>query len=50
MMRWVGGIYPPDTALSGSYRPYRLTDAFDAILYLPLVRAEADPGGQPRIP
>jgi len=49
LMRWVGGIYAPDTAPSGSYRPYRLTDAFDAVAYIPIVRAEADPGDQPVI-
>jgi erythromycin esterase-like protein len=49
-MRWVGGLYAPGTALSGSFRPYRVTAAFDAILYFPVVHAEADPGDQPIIP
>lgn len=49
-MRWVGGLYAPGTPPSGSYRPYRLTDAFDAIVYIPRVKAEADPGDRPAIP
>jgi erythromycin esterase-like protein len=50
MMRWVGGLYAPGTALSGSYRQYELTDAFDAVVYFPVVQAEADPGDRPLIP
>jgi erythromycin esterase len=49
-MRWVGGLYAPATALSGSFRPSRLMDAFDAVVYFPVVRAESDPGDQPVIP
>ena len=49
-MRWVGGIYAPESAPSASYRPYRLTDAFDAVVYIPNVEAEGDPGDQPVIP
>ena len=49
-MRWVGGIYAPDSAVSASYRPYRLTDSFDAVVYVPVVRAEADPGDRPLVP
>jgi erythromycin esterase len=49
-MRWVGGLYASDSAPSASYRPFRLTDAFDAVVYVPVVHAEADPGDQPVIP
>jgi erythromycin esterase-like protein len=49
-MRWVGGLYDPNSAPSASYRPFRLTDAFDAVVYVPVVKAEGDPGDQPVIP
>lgn len=49
-MRWVGGLYAPDSPPAGSYRPYRLTEAFDGVVYFPTVRAEADPGDRPVIP
>lgn len=49
-LRWVGGLYAPDTAPSGSYQPYRLTEAFDAIAYFPRVSADTVPTDRPRIP
>ena len=33
--RWINVLYAPDTPASGSYRPYRLTAAFDGIAYFP---------------
>lgn len=47
-LRWVGGLYAPNSPPSASYQPYRLTAAFDAIAYFPVVSAEeipADRGG-----
>jgi erythromycin esterase len=49
-MRWVGGIYAPDTPSSGSYRPYRLTEAFDAVAYIPAVTAEDLPADRRPVP
>jgi erythromycin esterase len=49
-LRWIGGLYAPETPPGGTYRPYRLTDAFDAIVYFPRVAAEDIPAGLPRIP
>ncbi|HEX8640443.1 MAG TPA: erythromycin esterase family protein [Allosphingosinicella sp.] len=49
-LRWIGGLYDPATPPSGSYRPYRLTAAFDAIIYFPRVTAEAIPADRPVVP
>ncbi|HWT13137.1 MAG TPA: erythromycin esterase family protein [Allosphingosinicella sp.] len=49
-LRWIGGLYAPDTPPAGSYRPYRLTEAFDAIAYLPAVAAEDVPPDRPAVP
>jgi erythromycin esterase len=49
-LRWVGGLYAPSTAPSGSFQPYRLAAAFDAIAYLPSVSAEDIPRDRPLIP
>lgn len=49
-MRWVGGLYAPGTPPSGAYQPYRLTESFDAVIYVPRVTAEADPGDRIAIP
>lgn len=40
-LRWIGGVYAPDSLPSATYQPYLLTAAFDAIAYFPSVRAEA---------
>jgi erythromycin esterase len=39
-LRWIGGVFAPDTPPSGTYQPYRLLEAFDAIAYFPRVAAE----------
>lgn len=49
-LRWIGGIYAPDTLPGATYRPYRLTEAFDAIAYFPAVTAEDAPSTRPRVP
>lgn len=49
-MRWIGGLYAPDSAPSASYQPYRITAAFDAIAYFPVVAAEATPPPRPVVP
>ena len=49
-MRWVGGLYAPDTAPTGSYQPYRLTRSFDGIIYFPSVAAEEPGPARPLIP
>jgi erythromycin esterase len=49
-LRWIGALYAPDTLPSGAYRPYRLTAAFDAIVYLPRVGAEPIPAERPVVP
>ena len=49
-MRWIGGLYAPDSDAGAGYRPYRLTEAFDAIVYLPLVTAEPIPPDRPVVP
>ena len=49
-MRWIGGLYAPDSAPSAAYRAYRLPMAFDAIGYFPRVTAEPIPAGRPVVP
>ena len=49
-LRWIGGLYAPDSLPGASYRPYRLTEAFDAIVYFPTVAAEDIPGDRPSVP
>jgi len=49
-LRWIGGLYASDTLPQATYRPYRLTDAFDGIVYFPRVAAEAIPTDRPRVP
>lgn len=49
-MRWVGGLYAPDSAASASFQPYRLTVAFDAVAYVPTVTAEDIPSDRPPVP
>jgi erythromycin esterase len=48
-LRWIGGIYAPDTPPSLTYQPYRLVGAFDAIAYFPRVAAEDIPPDHPEI-
>lgn len=49
-LRWIGGLHAPDTLPGATYRPYRLTEAFDAIAYVPTVAAEDIPADRPRVP
>ena len=49
-MRWVGGLYAPDSPPTASFRPYRLTTAFDAIVFVPSVTAEEIPADRPVVP
>ena len=49
-LRWIGGVYAPDSPGSAAYQPYRLTDAFDAIAYFPTVAAEEVPTDRPVVP
>ncbi|HEY0114439.1 MAG TPA: erythromycin esterase family protein, partial [Allosphingosinicella sp.] len=49
-LRWIGGLFAPDTPASATYRPYSLTEAFDGIVYFPAVTAEEIPPGRPIIP
>lgn len=49
-LRWIGGLHAPDTAPGATFRPYRLTEAFDAIAYFPAVSAEEAPPERPRVP
>jgi len=39
-LRWIGAVHAAGSAPSAGYRPYRLTEAFDGIAYLPEVSAE----------
>jgi erythromycin esterase-like protein len=49
-MRWIGGLHSPDSDPAAGYRPYRLAEAFDGIVYLPRVTAEAPPADRPLVP
>ena len=49
-LRWIGGLYAPETLPQATYQPYRLTEAFDAIAYFPRVAAEDIPADLPRVP
>lgn len=49
-LRWIGGLYAPDSAASAAYQPYRVTVAFDAIAYFPTVSAEDIPTDRPVVP
>lgn len=49
-LRWIGGLYAPDTLPGATYRPYRLTEAFDGIAYFPAVAAEDAPADRPIVP
>jgi erythromycin esterase len=48
-MRWIGGLYAPGSEAEAGYRPYRLTEAFDGIVYLPRVTAESPPADRPPV-
>ena len=48
-LRWIGGIFAPDTPPSLTYQPYRLVGAFDGIAYFPAVTAEDIPPDHPEI-
>ena len=48
-LRWIGGIYAPDTPPSLTYQAYRLVGAFDGIAYFPTVTAEDIPPDHPAI-
>lgn len=39
-LHWIGGVYSPDALPGGPFQPFALTQAFDAIAYLPRVTAE----------
>ena len=49
-MRWIGGVYDPAAPPTGSYSQYRVTQAFDGIIYFPSVRAEDTGPPLPRVP
>jgi len=49
-MHWVGALYRPGTNPSESFRPFRLTDDFDGVVFFPRVAADDVFTDRPRIP
>ena len=49
-LRWIGGLYTPGSPPENGYRLFRLTQAFDGIVYLPRVGPEEIPTDRPIIP
>lgn len=49
-LRWIGGLYTPGSPPENGYRLFRLTQAFDGLVYLPRVTPEDIPTDRPIIP
>jgi erythromycin esterase len=49
-LHWVGGLFAPGTAPSEAFRPFRLVNDFDGIVFIPVVAAEQVADDQPLVP
>jgi erythromycin esterase len=49
-LHWVGGLFTPGTDPREAFRPFRLVNDFDGIVFIPVVTAEAMPAPPPRVP
>ena len=49
-MHWVGGLYTPGTDPSEAFRPFRLVDDFDGVVFFPRVTADEAPRDRPLVP
>jgi hypothetical protein len=49
-LHWVGGIFEPGSLSSEAFRPIKLVDDFDGIIYQPKVKADQIFSDRPVVP